>query len=60
MDRYSYLFDRAYADVNDELEQAWGAVETASGPASADGTNGAGRVPPHDTPREETAANLAD
>ncbi|HZR94193.1 MAG TPA: site-specific integrase, partial [Gaiellaceae bacterium] len=37
MDRYSHLFDRAYADVSAELDRAW----TASGPASANGSNGA-------------------
>ena len=47
---YSHLFDGAYADVNDELEQAWRAVETASGPASAEGATGAGSVPPRRTP----------
>ena len=41
MDRYSHLFDGAYADVNDELEQAWEAAETASGPASVEGASGA-------------------
>jgi integrase len=41
MDRYSHLFDRAYADVNDELERAWEAAETASGPASTEGASGA-------------------
>ena len=42
IDRYSHLFDGAYADVNDELEQAWAAVETASGPASTESANGQG------------------
>ncbi len=36
MDRYSHLFDGAYSDVNDELEQAWrGAEVTHAGPRNA-------------------------
>jgi Phage integrase family len=30
MDRYSHLFDRAYADVSTELEAAWSDGEAAS------------------------------
>jgi hypothetical protein len=39
MDRYSHLFDGAYSDVNDELEQAWkdtegsGTIQTRNGRA---------------------------
>ena len=37
MDRYGHLLDRSYSDVGDMLERAW----AASGPASAEGANGA-------------------
>lgn len=45
MDRYSHLFESASADVSDALEQAWEAAETASGPASASGPDGAAAFP---------------
>lgn len=49
MDRYSHLFDRSYSDVSDALERAWigvaNADETASGPASTEGANGAAAFP---------------
>ena len=59
MDRYSHLFDSAYSDVNDELEQAWKDTETASGPASAEGQNGAVSFHPDAPAPEEMPASEA-
>jgi integrase len=64
MDRYSHLFDRAYSDVNDELERAWDSVaktdEAASGPASTEAQNGSAGVrtdaaAPDEMPAREAA-----
>lgn len=41
MDRYSHLFEGAYADVSVDLERAWSDVETASRTASTDRPKGA-------------------
>jgi hypothetical protein len=41
MDRYSHLFDGAYSDVSDELEQAWRDTESCKQPASTEGASGA-------------------
>jgi integrase len=60
MDRYSHLFDGAYSDVNDELEQAWKETETASGPASTEGENGAAAFRLAATGADESPANVTD
>lgn len=60
MDRYSHLFDGAYADVSDELEQAWAAAETASGPASAEDSNGAAAFHHVASERAESVAAMPD
>jgi integrase len=60
MDRYSHLFDGAYSDVNDELEQAWKDTETASGPASTEGQNGAAAFRLTAGAADELPANVPD
>jgi hypothetical protein len=42
LDRYSHLFDGAYSDVNDELEQSWKDTETLQRDADAQAGAGAG------------------
>lgn len=57
MDRYSHLFDGAYSDVNDELEQAWKDTETALTPALTSSANGAAAFRSDATAVEEIPAN---
>lgn len=57
MDRYSHLFDGAYSDVNDELEQAWKDTEDCTRSALTEGANGAAAFHADAAAAEEIPAN---
>jgi integrase len=60
MDRYSHLFDGAYSDVNDELEQAWRDTEDCKQPASAEGASDAAAFPLVVSAADELPASATD